>query len=70
MKLLLATMKHETNTFSPVPTPIDRFHADGRLLVGEDAIEFYAGTGTAIGGCLDVAAAAGARIDVPVAADG
>ena len=70
MKLLLATMKHETNTFSPVPTPIERFHADGRLLVGDDAIEFYSGTGTAIGGCLDVAAAAGARVDVPVAADG
>ena len=69
MKLLLATMKHETNTFSPVPTPIERFHADGRLLVGEEAIEFYSGTGTAIGGCLDIAAAAGARVEVPVAAD-
>lgn len=70
MKLLLATMKHETNTFSPVPTPIERFHADGHLLVGDDAIEFYSGTGTAIGGCLDVATATGSHVEVPVAADG
>ena len=69
MKLLLATMKHETNTFSTVPTPVERFHADGRLLVGEEAIEFYSGTGTAIGGSLEIAAAAGARVEVPVAAD-
>lgn len=24
MKLVIAQMKHETNTFSPVPTPIDQ----------------------------------------------
>ena len=25
MKLVIAQMKHETNTFSPVPTPLSRF---------------------------------------------
>ncbi|HWZ68601.1 MAG TPA: M81 family metallopeptidase [Stellaceae bacterium] len=25
MRLLIAMMKHETNTFSPVPTPLARF---------------------------------------------
>ena len=29
MRLLLATMSHETNTFSPVPTKLDRFCRDG-----------------------------------------
>ena len=27
MRLLIAMMKHETNTFSPVPTPLARFGA-------------------------------------------
>ena len=25
MRVVIAMMKHETNTFSPVPTPIERF---------------------------------------------
>ncbi len=25
MKLVIAQMKHETNTYSPVPTPLARF---------------------------------------------
>ncbi|MCE2667501.1 MAG: M81 family metallopeptidase, partial [Limnohabitans sp.] len=25
MKIVIAQMNHETNTFSPVPTPISRF---------------------------------------------
>jgi len=32
MRLLIAMMKHETNTFSPVPTPLARFgHGPGPL---------------------------------------
>ena len=34
MRLLIAMMKHETNTFSPVPTPLERF----RPLYGEAAV--------------------------------
>ena len=53
MRLLLATMSHETNTFSPVPTRLDRFCRDGTtLLHGQAAIDFYRGTGTCMGGYL------------------
>jgi len=69
MKLLLATMKHETNTFSHVPTPISRFHADGQLLEHDAAINFYSGTATVPGGYLEVAKASGADFEVPLAAD-
>ena len=69
MRLLLATMSHETNTFSPVPTKLARFCRDGTtLLKGQAAIDFYRNTGTCMGGYLDVAAAAGAAITVPVTA--
>ena len=38
MKLVIAQMKHETNTFSPVPTPIGRFARGGpNPLEGDDA---------------------------------
>jgi len=48
MRLLLATFSHETNTFSPVPTKLERFCRDGSaLLSGQDAIEFYRGTAPA-----------------------
>ena len=47
MKLVIAQMKHETNTFSPVPTPIERFSL-GRPqpLEGEAVREAFRGTGT------------------------
>ncbi|MFZ9407002.1 MAG: M81 family metallopeptidase [Burkholderiaceae bacterium] len=70
MKLLLASFKHETNTFSPVPTPIERFF-DYRpdMLTGEAAIAEHRGTGSALGGFLSVAEAAGAQVHLAVAAD-
>ena len=37
MRLVLAKMEHETNTFSPVPTPLARF-AQGRSTPLEAAI--------------------------------
>ncbi len=69
MKLVLAQMKHETNTFSPVPTPLARF-AHGRTtpLEGREALEEFRGTGTALGAFIDVAERAGAEIVLPVAA--
>ena len=33
MRLLIAKVSHETNTFSPVPTPVERFCPDGRRYV-------------------------------------
>ena len=37
MRLLIAMMKHETNTFSPVPTPLARFGNGPGPLYGEAA---------------------------------
>lgn len=69
MRVLLATMSHETNTFSPVPTPLERFRRGGdALLAGPAAIEFYRGTGTTMGGFLEVADELGAELVVPVCA--
>ena len=65
MRLLLATMSHETNTFSPVPSKLDRFCRDGTsLLTGQTAIDFYRGTGTCMGGYLAVADEVGAEVVV------
>ena len=54
---------HETNTFSPVPTPLESF----RPLAGAQAIEEFKGTNTQLGGFLEVAQKAGAEIVVPIA---
>lgn len=68
MRIVIAQMKHETNTFSPVPTPLARF-ANSRAIPYEgDAIrEAFIGTGTAIGAFLDLATRAGAEMVLPVA---
>jgi microcystin degradation protein MlrC len=69
MRLLLATLSHETNTFSPVPTKLERFCRDGTtLLSGQDAIDFFRGTGTCMGGYLAIADEIGAEVVVPVCA--
>src|SRR5258705_6294359 len=64
MRVLTAMMKHETNTFSPVPTPLARF----RPLYGEAAIRAYRGTGTGLGAYLDLAERERAEIVLPIAA--
>jgi microcystin degradation protein MlrC len=69
MRLLLATLSHETNTFSPVPTKLERFCRDGTtLLAGQAAIDFYRGTGTCMGGYLAVADEIKAQVVVPLCA--
>jgi microcystin degradation protein MlrC len=69
MKLVLAQMKHETNTFSPVPTPLARFaHGRSRPPEGREALEDFQGTGTALGAFIDAAGEAGAEIVLPIAA--
>jgi microcystin degradation protein MlrC len=64
MRLLIAMMKHETNTFSPVPTPLERF----RPLYGEAAIRAWQGTGSGLGAYLDLAERERAEIVLPIAA--
>src|SRR5579885_1400176 len=61
MRLLIAMMKHETNTFSPVPTPLARFgpsRSDGTgpgPLYGDAAIAAYRGTGSGLGAYIALA---------------
>ena len=38
MKLVIAQMKHETNTYSPVPTPLARFAVGGMPLEGAEPV--------------------------------
>lgn len=68
MRLLIAMMKHETNTFSPVPTPLERFGHGPGPLYGEAAINAYRGTGSGLGAYLDLAAREKAEIVLPIAA--
>src|SRR6185436_19505759 len=70
MRLVIAQMKHETNTFSPVPTPLARFgHGRDRPLEGREAQEAFKGTGTALGAFLELAEQAGAEVALPIAGD-
>jgi len=70
MRLLLAMFKHETNTFSPVPTPLARF-LRGQPAHSSDAqrLATFRGTGLAIGGFIDVAEREGCEVVVAVAAE-
>ncbi len=69
MRVVIAMMKHETNTFSPVPTPIERF-ARGFPLPprGKDAYDAFKGTGSAMAAFIDLAEREGWDIATPIAA--
>lgn len=70
MRWLLAMIKHETNTFSPVPTPLARFfRGNPEILAGDRAIRAYENTDSGLGGYIEVARRVGAEIVVPVAAE-
>lgn len=70
MRWLLAMIKHETNTFSPVPTPLARFfRGSSDILAGEAAIRAYENTDSGLGGYIEIARREGAEITVPVAAE-
>jgi microcystin degradation protein MlrC len=70
MKLVIAQMKHETNTFSPVPTPLARFAVGGGLPPEGDAVRrALAGTGSAIAAFIELADQAGAEVVLPIAAN-
>jgi microcystin degradation protein MlrC len=69
VKLVIAQMKHETNTFSPVPTPLGRFTRSGTEPPGgEVALKTYRGIGLPIGAFIDLAERAKAQISLPVVA--
>lgn len=70
MKLVIAQMKHETNTYSPVPTPLGRFAVEGGVpLEGAAAAAAARGTGSAIAAFIELAEAAGADYTVAIAAN-
>ena len=56
-RILLAGMKHETNTFATGSTGM-REYEDRTLLLGDEAAAYFAGTKTEYGGMLDAAAEA------------
>ncbi len=70
MRVVIAMMKHETNTFSPVPTPIERF-ARGQALpfFGAEAYDAYKGTGACLSAFIDLCEAEGWDIVTPIAAN-
>ncbi|MCP5150438.1 MAG: M81 family metallopeptidase [Ectothiorhodospiraceae bacterium] len=69
MRLLIAMMKHETNTFSPVPTDLARFgRGQPTPFYGDEAVRAFAGTGSGLAAFIDVAREAGAEMVVPIAA--
>jgi microcystin degradation protein MlrC len=71
MRLLLAMMKHETNTFSPVHTDLARFSRAGVGAPerGAAAVATYRGTGTVTGAYIEIAEREGADFDLAIAAD-
>ncbi len=68
MRILAATMKHETNSFSPVPTDMARFEAWG-LYRDAAAIAAYRGTAMPVSAYFDLADAHDAEIVCPVIAE-
>lgn len=71
MRLLLAMMKHETNTFSPVRTDLARFArvGGGAPDGGAAAIAAYRGTGTVTGAYIEIAERERAEFELAIAAD-
>jgi microcystin degradation protein MlrC len=68
MRLVIAMMKHETNTFSPVKTDWQRF-VDWGAYLGPAARRAYEGTAMPIGAYLKLAREIGAEVVTPVAAE-
>jgi len=68
MRILAAMLKHETNTFSPVPTDLARFR-DWGLYEGEEVARAYCGTNHPLAAYLALAEERGAEIATPVAAE-
>lgn len=68
MRVLIAMMKHETNTFSPIVTDWARFEEWGAHF-GDAALAAYEGTGMPMGAYIQLARERGCDIITPVAAE-
>ena len=68
-RVLLAAIRHETNSFSPLATPFEAFFPEGTPVTGDAVLAAHEGTRTAFGGLIDGARAAGAELVLPLFAD-
>ncbi|MEX2616557.1 MAG: M81 family metallopeptidase [Alphaproteobacteria bacterium] len=71
-RFVTALMRHETNTFSPVPTPVRDFGRIGPTdgpARGDEALRVYRGTNNPVAAYIDLAAAEGAELVFPIAAN-
>ena len=67
MKLVAARLNHETNTFSPVSTPLAAFGPDGPAF-GAEALAQARGSRTALGAFIEIAQRRGDALTVAVSA--
>ena len=69
MKIGIAMMSHETNTFSPVTTDLKRFSGgNDSPPSGQIALGIYKGTASCLGGFIEVAERNAAEIVMGIAA--
>jgi len=68
-RFVIALIKHETNTFSPIPTPLSAFGHGNGPYYGEDARAAFAGSNTPFAAFLDIARREGAEAVTPIAAE-
>jgi microcystin degradation protein MlrC len=71
MKCIVAMMQHETNTFSPLATPLKSFASGVGLNLppsGQQAIDIYGQADFAFAAMIEVALARGAEVSIPIAA--
>jgi len=69
MRVVVAMMKHETNTFSPVPTPLARFaRGSTEVARGADVIKAFGKTRSGITAFLDICRREGWEAVTPIAA--
>ena len=68
-RFIIALIKHETNSFSPIPTPLEKFgHGQGPSF-GRAARDAFEGSATPMAAFIDIAIREGAAIITPVAAE-
>jgi microcystin degradation protein MlrC len=71
-RFVTAVMRHETNTFSPIPTPVADFGRIGPTdgpARGDEALRVYAKTNNPVAAYIDIAAEEGAELVFPIAAN-
>ena len=68
-RFVIALIKHETNTFSPIETPLSKFGHGLGPAFGQAALDRFVGTNSAFAAFVDVAVREGAEVITPVAAE-